>query len=298
MTPNRIWLHRFALCAALVVAGCSKSTPITAPEPPAGRLQDPARGTLADDSNVATLQGHRFVPRSDHPLFPLVPGTTFRYRSETPDGVEDEVFTVTRETKRIQGVSTRVVEDIVHLDGTLTEHTFDYFASDELGNVWYFGEDSRSRDPQTGEVSTEGSWRAGRDGAEAGIIMEAHPQVGDVYHEEHAAGVAEDQARVLALDAQASVPAGSYSNCLQTENFSALDPGAIEHKFYVPGVGLVLEIDVNGNTRNELVKVTRRDSGDDDGDGHGDDEEDGAVRNRVSRVTLPPPSRPTGGGAR
>ena len=299
MTPHRISLRHLVILTALVLAGCSKSGGITGPDPSAGKSQSPFRGGLAAGaSDISTLQGHEFVPRSDNPYFPLVPGATFRYRSETADGVEDEVFTVTRDTKKINGVTTRVIEDVVRLDGKWIERTFDYFASDELGNVWYFGEDARSRDLETGEVSTEGSWRAGRDGAEAGIIMEAHPQVNDVYHEENAPGVAEDQARVLALGAPANVPAGSYGNCLQTENFSALSPGT-EHKFYAPGVGLVLEIDLTDNTRNELVKVKQPDLRGDDRDEKGDGDDDDSLRNlQSSRITVTHPVRRVGGGAR
>ena len=299
MTAHRMSLHRLVICTALVLAGCSKSGRVTGPDPSAGKSQSPSRGVpAAGASDVGTQQGHEFVPRSDNPYFPLVPGATFRYRSETPDGVETEVFTVTRETRKIAGVTTRVIEDVVRLDGKWIEHTFDYFASDEQGNVWYFGEDARSRDPATGEVSTEGSWRAGRDGAEGGIIMEAHPQVGDVYNEENAPGIAQDQARVLALDATANVPAGAYSNCLETENFSAFDPGAIEHKYYALGIGLVLEVDVNENTTNELVKVKGADPRGDDRDESGDDDDNSLRNARVSHVTIARPARPAGGGAR
>ena len=258
-----------AIAAGLLLAGCSKSTQLTAPGRSSEGAQDPSRAALsAEDARDRghDQDGDGFVPRSNNPYFPLVPGTVFRYRSETADGVETEEFTVTRETKRIQGVTTIVVRDIVRLDGKVIERTLDYFASDEDGNVWYFGEDARSIDPETGEVSTEGSWRAGRDGAEAGIIMKAHPQVGDTYNEENAPGVAQDQARVLALDAHATVPGGDYPICLQTENSTPLDPQSHENKFYALGVGLVLEIDVTDNTRNELVSIKRGESRRDEDD--------------------------------
>jgi hypothetical protein len=249
---NASLLRLFLLCIAL--AGCSKSERITAPavsSPGAAR-----RMFSAEALNATLLRSHTFTPGSTHPYFPLVPGTVFTYRSKTKDGTEVEVMRVTDQTKVIQGVTTRVVQDDVRLDGVLTEHTFDWFAQDELGNVWYFGEDSQSIDPETGEVSTEGSWQAGKAGAEAGIIMEAHPAVGDSYNEENAAPVAEDQARVTALDARAKVPYGRFDNCLETENTSPLEPGALENKFYASGVGLLLEVDVTEKTRNELVSIT------------------------------------------
>ena len=275
MVPIRSSAGRFALFAGMVLAGCSRSPRITAPDSSSDSASRASRGGIAAEASRATpQQAHEFVPRSDNPYFPLVPGTAFYYRSRTPDGIETEDVLVTRETKKIMGVTTLVVRDVVRLDGEVIERTSDYFASDELGNVWYFGEDSRSIDPETGETSTEGSWRAGRDGAEAGIIMEAHPAVGDAYNEENAPGVAEDKARVLALDAGAKVPYGRFDGCLQTENFTPLEPDALENKFYAPGVGLVLEIDVAGDgTRNELVRVRRpgRSDGDDDDDEHTDD---------------------------
>jgi hypothetical protein len=279
MTSIRHGIARVAILAGFILAGCSKSHTITAPSPsgtdPQSRSVVAARG--------GTAEGRRFVRRSDNPYFPLVPGTSFHYRSWTPDGIETEDVTVTRETKRIQGVRTIVVEDIVRLDGEVIERTLDWFAMDENGNVWYFGEDSRSIDPETGEVSTEGSWQAGVDGAEAGIIMKAHPRVGDTYYEENAPEVAEDQARVIALDVRAKVPYGRFDECLQTENFTDLEPGAVENKFYAPGVGLVLEIGADGKTRNELVRATRAGSGrsdDDEGRAWNDRRDGGRRRDR------------------
>lgn len=251
--------HRMALplplsLLCIVLAGCSKSDRVTAPvvsTPGAAR-----RTFSAGELNAAVLQSHTFTPGSTNPYFPLVPGTVFTYRSKTQDGIEIETMRVTDQTKVIQGATTRVVQDDVRLDGVLTEHTFDWFAQDELGNVWYFGEDSQAIDPETGEVSTEGSWQAGKAGADAGIIMEAHPQAGDSYNEENAAPIAQDQARVIALDARAKVPYGKFDHCLETENTSPLEPGALENKFYAPGVGLLLEVDVTEKTRNELVSIT------------------------------------------
>jgi hypothetical protein len=254
MTLLRWSVARAVVLASLALAGCSKTSRIAAPSAQAPEGASNAGG--AAPVRAAVLQSHSFVPSSDNPYFPLVPGTEFTYRSKTRDGIETEVMRVTDRTKVIQGVTTRVVQDDVRLDGVLTEHTFDWFAQDENGNVWYFGEDSQSIDPETGEVSTEGSWQAGKSGAEAGIIMEAHPAVGDFYNEENAAPVAEDQARVIALDARARVPFGHFDGCLETENTSPLEPTALEHKFYAPGVGLVLEVDATEKTRNELVSIT------------------------------------------
>jgi hypothetical protein len=245
-------LPRIALFGCLALVGCSKSDRVTAPD--MGARGAARNAFAADASPVTVIESHTFTPGSTNPYFPLVPGTVFTYRLKTKDGVETDVVTVTNQTKVIQGVTVRVVQDDVSLDGVLTEHTFDWFAQDELGNVWYFGEDTQSIDPETGEVSTEGSWQAGKNGAEAGIIMEADPQVGDFYNEENAAPVAEDQARVISLDAKANVPYGHFNGCLETENTSPLEPQVLEHKFYAPGVGLLLEVE--DKERNELVSIT------------------------------------------
>jgi len=240
---------RLAVLAALALSACSEPT-----TPVPGSPSDAAARAL----DASAFAEREFVPRSDNPYFPLVPGTSFHYRSQTPDGIETEDFIVTTGTKRILGVTTRVVEDVVRLDGSITEHTFDWFAQDEeTGDVWYFGEDSRQfLDGKL--IGTEGSWEAGRKGAQAGIIMEGHPKVGDTYREEFARGVAEDLARVLSLNASVHVPYGSFRQCLKTENFTRLDPGHREQKYYCPNVGLVLEVIVaGGEGQNQLVRITR-----------------------------------------
>lgn len=238
-----------AMFAGLVLAGCTETTT------PGSNTTDTQKGAFA----VSPPAGD-FVPESDNPYFPLVPGTTFHYESETDEGLETQAFTVTSNTKIIQGITTRVVEDIVRLDGVIIEHTFDWFAQNqETGDVWYFGEDSRQFDPVTGKlIGREGSWEAGRKGAQAGIIMWGDPaaHVGETYSEEVAPGVAEDMARVVSLKARARVPFGNFGGCLKTENFTPLEPDLREEKYYCPGVGLALEVDLEGKERNELVNIT------------------------------------------
>jgi hypothetical protein len=165
------------------------------------------------------------------------------------------VVVVTGDTKDILGVPCVVVRDTVTLDGEVIEDTFDWFAQDADGNVWYFGEDTKEY--EDGEVvTTEGSWEAGVDGAEPGIVMEADPQVGDRYRQEFYEGHAEDMATVLSLDETADVPYGSYEDVLMTEDTTPLEPDVLERKFYARGVGVVLEVDVNGGgEREELVSV-------------------------------------------
>ena len=199
-----------------------------------------------------------FASAVDNPLLPLVPGTTRVYESESDEGVEETVVQVTHDTKVILGVTATVVRDRVYLDGDLIEDTFDWFAQDSDGNVWYLGEDSCEF--EEGEcVSTEGSWEAGVDGAEAGIVMWADPgaHVGKTYRQEFYEGEAEDMAKVLRLNVSVDVPYGSFTACLETMDWSPLEPGAREHKLYCPGIGLVLEVSPSGGrSRNELTEVT------------------------------------------
>lgn len=240
------------LLALLVSQGCGAPAPTT---PNASEQHGEGTGLVG---RQVELQFDRtnFVAVINNPYNPLIPGTTFHYRSETPDGVETDEFQVTRNTKQILGVSATVVHDQVFLDGELTEDTFDWLAQDRQGNVWYLGEDSRTL--ENGQVvSTEGSWEAGVNGAQAGIVMLAAPRPGLGYRQEFAAGVAEDNARVLGLKASVNVPYGKFDGCLQTLEKTPLDRGATEHKFYCRGVGLVLTVEPKGGPiRDELVSIT------------------------------------------
>ena len=201
-------------------------------------------------------------------FLPMVPGTVFLYRAEGPEGCEENRVTVTFDTKAIAaGVTARVVEDIAFVDedcnGTLVkvEETFDWFAQDNSGNIWYLGEDSKDCD---GGICTpsDGSWQAGVDGAVAGIIMLADPRPGDGYYQEFYEDHAEDQAKILRTDTWVSLyredayGSGDYHNCLKTKEWTKLSPGEIEHKFYCPDVGLVAIDELKGKTlRFELVDI-------------------------------------------
>ena len=198
-----------------------------------------------------------FVSQVDNQFFPLQPGTTFFY-----EGMEDGVPTsnemyVTHETKQILGVNTTVVHDRAFENGVLVEDTFDWFAQDVAGNVWYFGEDSKLLDPDGNVVSTEGSWEAGVNGATPGIIMEAEPRVGDRYQQELAPGVAEDMAQVLSLDKSACVRYGCFDDLLLTKEWTPLDRGVVDQKYYAKDVGFILGVMVKGgDERSELVRIT------------------------------------------
>lgn len=222
---------------------------------------DSAPESSAPSGQAAVVRPHfdpeDFVRRVDNPFFPLVPGTAYRYSGETAEGIVTSVFKVTHATKRILGVTTIEIRDRVFLNGELQEDTFDWFAQDEEGNVWYFGEDTKEY--ENGQVvSTAGTWLAGRDGAEQGIIMLAHPRVGDSYRQEFAVGVAEDMARVVSLNKAVKVPYGRFRQCLQTLETTALEPDLKEDKYYARGIGNLLTVNRATGERIELISVSRR----------------------------------------
>jgi hypothetical protein len=190
-----------------------------------------------------------------NPYFPLVPGDVWVYQG----GGEIDTVTVTDKTRVIDGVTTIVVHDVVtDANHVPKEVTDDFFAQQTDGTVWYFGEASQELNADGDVVDVEGSFKAGVDGAKPGIIMEAAPKVGDVYRQEFALGDAEDAADVISTTGSESVPAASCNGtCIVTHEFSPLEPDANEQKFYAPGIGVILEVDVaEGGTRLELISFT------------------------------------------
>jgi hypothetical protein len=192
----------------------------------------------------------------ENPYFPLIPGSRWVYEGKQGDATERTLVEVTPDTKAILGVTNVVVHDTVSNDGTLKEDTFDWYAQDRVGNVWYFGEDTKEF--ENGVVaSTEGSWEAGVDGAKAGIIMKARPRVGVAYRQEYYRGHAEDFAQVLGKSESVTVPAGTYHDVVKTKEFTPLEPKLLEHKYYARGVGVVREVTVKGGSdRVQLVGYT------------------------------------------
>lgn len=202
------------------------------------------------------LDPGNFVSVIDNPYFPLEPGTTFTYRGETEGTPTRNVTTVTSDTKVILGVTTIVVHDQAYEDGVLVEDTFDWYAQDKDGNVWYFGEDTKELDENGKVISTEGSWEAGVDGAEPGIIMEANPKKGDKYQQEFAADVAEDMAQVIGFEDSFCVRYGCFEDVLVTKEWTPLERGVVENKYYAPGVGFIFgEMVKGGDEQTELVRV-------------------------------------------
>jgi hypothetical protein len=222
-------------------------------------LAGSAAGSLPQDGEPVTLNPAEFSAKVTNPYFPLVPGTRLIYREQDAQGtVQRDVVHVTKRRKLIaNGITARVVHDVVSEDGEPVEKTFDWFAQDSAGNVWYLGEDTKEYE-NGNVVSTHGSFEAGVDGAQPGVIMPASPQVGMTYRQEFYAGEAEDQARILSLDEQAGVPFGHFDGVLMTKETNPLEPRHTEYKFYARGVGPVLELTASGGTdRVTLLRVQK-----------------------------------------
>jgi hypothetical protein len=201
------------------------------------------------------LDAADFVPTIDTPYWPMAPGNRWVYRETDAEGNEQRVeVTVTERTKTILGISATVVHDRVTEDGELVEDTLDWYAQDKWGGLWYLGEDTTEY--ENGKpVSKEGSWEAGVDGAQAGLIIPPDPEVGMTYRQEHYAGEAEDRGEILSLDEQVDVPFGSFEGALMTRDTTPLEPDGNEHKFYAKGVGPVLALALSGGGgREELVR--------------------------------------------
>ena len=254
-------MSRFPLTVLLVtaplIASCDRQ-PAQPSDPPADAAVPLSAAAAQTESFFAPkFNPDSFVRRVDNRFFPLVPGTQFVYKGEEDGEQETNVTLVTKERKHILGISAVVVLDRVFVDGELQEKTLDWYAQDTRGNVWYLGEDTQELEDGK-VVSTEGSWEAGVKGAVAGIIMPAHPVVGQHYRQEFFAGEAEDEAQEVARDLDITVPYGSFHDCIKTVEWTRLEPGIKEAKFYCPRVGFVKAVDVQGpETRLVLKHIVR-----------------------------------------
>lgn len=219
---------------------------------------DPEFGQAFAANFVNPLQIGVSVP--PNPWFALVTGNTWVYEG---DGESIEVV-VTGDTKLIDGVTCVVVIDTAMEDDVVIERTNDWYAQDVDGNVWYCGEISENFEEFDGDetdepelVDIEGSWKAGREGSEAGILLPFDPVPGDVFRQEFAQTDAEDVIEILAIDATEATMGGACDGtCLLTRDFTPLDPGSEENKYYAPGIGLIVEVDPGTGERVELVEFT------------------------------------------
>ena len=198
-----------------------------------------------------------FTTKVDNRYFPLPVGRVLVYRGVKDGQTQIDRVTVTDETKLVaEGITARVVTDIATTrDGKLLEKTSDWYAQDREGNVWYLGEDTASY--HNGKVDTSGSWEAGVHDAEPGIVMETDPQIPDAYRQEFLRGEAEDTAWIVERGGSVKVPYGTLDHTLTTLEATRLEPGLYDQKIYAPGIGIVFEQALTGETEiAKLVSVT------------------------------------------
>jgi hypothetical protein len=238
---------------AVLAGGCGGDSSQPAQTTPPTGLPQGAEPVRLDPAN--------FTTKVDNPYWPLTPGSVWVYADTEARGAHDrDVVRVLRRRKVVAGVRALVVHDRATHGSRLVEDTFDWFAQDREGNVWYLGEATQSYAGGK-PASTAGSWEAGVHGAQAGIVMPARPAPGVQYRQEYRKGTAEDRARVLSVDDQVQAPAGHFRNALLTKEFTALEPNDLEYKLYAKGVGLVRAIGVSGDLSVEALVSYRKGGG-------------------------------------
>jgi hypothetical protein len=251
-------LYPIVMLVALVGAACSPNE-----EPSSTRAGDSpssvsaASSIMEDDGYAVEIDPANFVDRIDNRYFPLEPGTVFRLRGVTEDGIENETVRVTDRTRTVMGVRTTVVKDVMRTNGDISERTHDWYAQDREGNVWYFGE--ATAEYKNGKIlNRHGSWEAGRDGALPGIIMNATPQVTDSFRQEFYEGEAEDMFWVVATGETRSIPLGRFDDTVRVLEWTPLEPKVVVTKTYAPGVGLVSERALSGGKEDVVLVDVRR----------------------------------------
>ena len=215
----------------------------------------PAQASACGTSYAPVLDPAHFVAVIDNPYFPLPVGRTFVYTGVKDGQSQTDTVIVTDQKKVILGITATVVSDIATHDGTVLEETFDYYAQDDEGNVWYLGEDTTHFLPN-GKADTTGSFLAGVDGAQPGIIMEANPQIPDAYRQECFAGQAEDTAWVVGTAGRCRVPYGKVRNVLTTLEATRSSPARTTRRSTAQGLGIVSERSLTGP--NEFAELVRR----------------------------------------
>jgi hypothetical protein len=237
-----------AVAAAVTSAATAEASTASGPRPP----------VIEPNASVppATPDPSDFVMDVDNPYFPLPVGAQWFYVGRSHAGTERDLVTVLPDRRVVMGISAVIVRDTVRVHDKVTEDTYDWYAQDRAGNVWYLGEDTTTY--RDGRVRGHGgSWEAGVDGARAGVVMPASPAVGDAYRQEFKAGEAEDMAEVTRVDASVEVRDLAL-RALVTKEWSPLEPKVIEEKAYVRGIGVVLERTLRGGSdRARLVEYLR-----------------------------------------
>lgn len=209
--------------------------------------KDPVRQPDATYNPVVSTANFKNSTNITNPYFPVAAGKKYIYEGQTSDGLEHIEEHRLTTTKTILGITCIIVNFKAYLNGKLIEEAWDWYAQDDNGTVWYFGEAVDNYNTNGVLTDHNGSWEAGVDGAKPGTIMPANPQVGMKYREEYYFNHAEDEAEITATGLTVTIPLGTYTNCIKTRNFTALEPDLNENKYYAPGVGLVKEENVTDN---------------------------------------------------
>ena len=252
LTPKKVNLQTVTLIVVVVILGL-------------GNLAFLGDEILFDDDDEKSspmetiydpvIDPDNFVTGIDNSYLPFSVGSKWVYEAETEDGTERIEVVVTNDTRVIMGITCIVVRDTVTIGGELVEDTYDWYAQDQQGNVWYMGEDSTEY--EDGETSKAGSWEGGVDGAKPGIIMLANPLASLSYRQEYYKDEAEDMAEVIHLNQSVTIDLGTYNNVLVIREWNPLEPGVLEDKYYAPGVGVIMEKVVRGDPEQvELVEVS------------------------------------------
>jgi hypothetical protein len=226
---------RSAAAGTLLLIAATSTCALAASPGPAGASAAPAFDPAGFSATV------------DNPWFPLMPGTTLTYTGRKDGKASVDTFEITGETATIDGVPCVVIHDTLTQTGKVVEQTVDWYTQDSQGNVWYFGEDTRTLDANGQVTSTEGTWQAGVDGAQPGIFMPADPQIGQSFAQESYPGKAEDHFVVLQMGIPTTVPYGSFDGAMLTAEWTPLEPDVLSEKVYVKDVGEVREFDVAGS---------------------------------------------------
>jgi hypothetical protein len=231
----------------VAVAGASPATIATS-----------ARGVIPAAPGWPSVSTTDFVTTIDNPWFPLKVGSSWVSRGIKDGKQTMDTFTVTAKTKTILGVPCTVVRDVLKQHGQVVEATWDWYAQDKQGNVWYFGENTRDYNAAGKVISTAGTWKAGVKGARPGIFMPAAPQVGKGGYQEYLKGQALDRYKVTSFSGSITVPYGSFTNALVTRETTVLEPAVVDQKLYVKGLGQVAERSLKGPKETSfLVSYTK-----------------------------------------
>lgn len=210
----------------------------------------------ANSGTLGYIVPENFVSGIDNPYLTYEPGTTFIYKVKDSREDEEIRIEVTDRTKEVLGVTAIVVVDSDWEAGELVESTEGLFAQDIDGNVWILAE--QSIEYEDGVIVDEDIWSTGVDGALPGIVMKADPLPGDIYLNEYYKDLNEAGVGILSLDASASTPHGSFTDCLKVRDWSPQDPHEIEYKYYCKEVStLVLDETEDSDYREELTEVIR-----------------------------------------